>query len=284
MLIVGGLLARAPACRPSAARSDVRRGRAATLLAFGAALVPILFSYGGWQSANVLAEEIREPRRTLPRALVAGTLIVLAVYVLVNVVYLATLGRDGLAATATPAADAVRRLFGPGAERWIAAAIAVSTFGFLDLTLLAPTRIYYAMARDGVFFPASRACTRASGRPTARSCCRPAGRIVLLLTGTYGDLVDSVVFADWIFFALTVVGRDAVPPPLSAGRARPRVLSSRPAIRSSRSSFSRPPPWSSRASCARIRCAPASALVLIAAGLPVYLAYAGRAQAAERRR
>jgi APA family basic amino acid/polyamine antiporter len=63
----------------------------------------------------VLAEEIREPRRTLPRALVAGTLIVIAVYVLVNVVYLATLGRDGLAATATPAANAVQRLFGAGA-------------------------------------------------------------------------------------------------------------------------------------------------------------------------
>ena len=78
--------------------------------------MPILFSYGGWQSANALAEEIREPRRTLPRALFAGTLIVIAVYLLANVFYLAALGRDGLAATADPAADAAQRLFGPGAE------------------------------------------------------------------------------------------------------------------------------------------------------------------------
>ncbi|HEY1434501.1 MAG TPA: amino acid permease, partial [Thermoanaerobaculia bacterium] len=176
----------------------------ATLLAFGAALVPILFSYGGWQSVNTLAEEIREPRRTLPRALFAGTLIVLTVYLLVNVVYLATLGRDGLAATVTPAADAVRRLFGPGADRWIAAAIAVSTFGFLDLTLLAPTRISYAMARDGVFFAGLSRLHPRFGTPHRAILLQAAWAIVLMLSGTYGGLVDSVVFADWIFFALTV--------------------------------------------------------------------------------
>ena len=166
--------------------------------------MPILFSYGGWQNANVLAEEIREPRRTLPRALVAGTLIVIAVYVLVNVVYLATLGRDGLAATATPAANAVQRLFGAGAERWIAATIAVSTFGFLDLTLLGPTRIYYAMARDGVFFPGLSNLHPRFGTPHRAILLQAGWAIVLLLTGTFGDLVDSVVFADWIFFALTI--------------------------------------------------------------------------------
>ena len=90
---------------PRGARSRRQRAPPRRCSPSAAALVPILFSYGGWQNANVLAEEIREPRRTLPRALVAGTLIVIAVYVLVNVVYLATLGRDGLAATA----DARRR-------------------------------------------------------------------------------------------------------------------------------------------------------------------------------
>lgn len=201
-LVVGGLIV-APRLPAAPSPAAVVRPPA-TLLAFGAALVPILFTYGGWQNVNSIAEEIREPRRAVPRALLAGTLVVVAVYLLANVVYLATLGRDGLAATPTPAADAVRRLFGPGAERWIAAAIAISTFGFLDLTLLAPTRIYYAMARDGVFLPGLARLHPRFGTPHRAILLQAGWAVVLLLTGTYSGLVDSVVFADWIFFALTV--------------------------------------------------------------------------------
>jgi APA family basic amino acid/polyamine antiporter len=176
------------------------------VLAFGAALVPILFSYGGWQSVNIVAEEVREPRRTLPFALVTGIAIVLLVYLLANVVYLQTLGRDGLAATMTPAADAVRRFGGAWADRFIAAAIAVSAFGFLDLTLLAPTRIPYAMARDGLF-PESLARLHPKFQtPSLAIVLQGAWAIVLVLTGTFAQLVDSVVFADWIFFGLTVAG------------------------------------------------------------------------------
>jgi APA family basic amino acid/polyamine antiporter len=200
-LILGGVRA-AQLGAPPAAPSAPPGG--AGILAFGAALVPILFSYGGWQSANVISEEIREPSRTLPRALMAGTAIVLVVYLLVNVVYLAVLSRDGLAATLTPAADTVRRLFGPAADRLIAAAIAVSTFGFLDLTLLAPTRIYYAMARDGLLPSAFAGLHPRFRTPALAIVLQAAWAIVLVLTGTYGELVDSVVFADWIFFGLTV--------------------------------------------------------------------------------
>jgi APA family basic amino acid/polyamine antiporter len=201
VLILGGLLMAGslpPAPAPVAARPT------ATLLVFGAALVPILFSYGGWQSVNLVAEEIREPGRNLPRALVIGTVLVVVVYLLVNLVYLMTLTRDGLASTATPAADAVRRLFGAGADRWIAAAIAVSTFGFLDLTLLAPTRIYYAMAKDGVFFSGLGRLHPRFGTPHRAIGLQALWGIILVLTGTYGGLVDSVVFGDWIFFGLTV--------------------------------------------------------------------------------
>lgn len=200
-LILGGLQASRLSAPPPAAAAPPD---GAGLFAFGAALVPILFSYGGWQNANVIAEEIREPARTLPRALLAGTAIVLAVYLLVNVVYLAALSRDGLAATLTPAADSVRRLFGPGADRFIAAAIAISTFGFLDVTLLAPTRITYAMARDGLL-PASLARLHPTFRTPALAIgLQAVWAVVLMLTGTYGELIDSVVFADWIFFGLTV--------------------------------------------------------------------------------
>jgi APA family basic amino acid/polyamine antiporter len=172
--------------------------------AFGAALVPILFAYGGWQSVNLVAEETREPRRTIPRALIVGMGIVITVYLLANVVYLRVLSHPGLAATATPAADALRLIFGPGADRLIAAAIAISAFGFLDLTLLAQTRIYYAMGKDGVFFPALARLHPKFGTPALAILLQAAWGIVLVFTGTYGELVDSVVFGDWIFFGLTV--------------------------------------------------------------------------------
>jgi APA family basic amino acid/polyamine antiporter len=175
-----------------------------TLAAFGAALVPILFAYGGWQSVNLVAEETRDPRRTIPRALLVGMAIVIAVYLLANVAYLKVLSHPGLAASATPAADALRQVFGAGADRMIAAAIAVSAFGFLDLTLLAQTRIYYAMGKDGVFFPALARLHSRFATPALAIVLQAGWGIVLVLTGTYGELVDQVVFGDWIFFGLTV--------------------------------------------------------------------------------
>ena len=175
-----------------------------TILAFGAALVPILFAYGGWQNANYVAEEIENPQRNLPISIIGGTIAVVAIYVLVNVVYLRALGLEGLASTTTPAADAARRMFGTVGDRFVTAAIAISTFGFLDLAILAPTRVYYAMAADGLFF---RALARLHPRyrtPGAAIAVQTVWSCVLTLSGTYGQLLNYVVFADWIFFGLTV--------------------------------------------------------------------------------
>ena len=193
-----------PAGGTAGAGDALAGGAAALPVLFGAALVPILFSYGGWQNANYVAEEIDDPRRNLPRSLLAGTLLVAAIYVLVNIVYLRALGLEGLAATRTPASDAAGRLLGPGGDRFVAAAIAISTFGFLDLAVLAPTRVYYAMAADGLFF---RGVARLHPRfrtPSLAIVLQAAWAIALALTGTYAALVDTVVFADWIFFGLTV--------------------------------------------------------------------------------
>ena len=176
------------------------------VLAFGAALIPILFAYGGWQNANYVAEEMRDPKRYLPRSLILGTLAVVAIYVLVNVAYLRALGLDGLAGTSTPAADAVGRWLGANGERFVAAAIAISTFGFLDLAVLAPTRVYYAMAADGAFFPAIGRLHPRFQTPGAAIVLQSAWAILLTLTGRYDDLLNTVVFADWIFFGLTVGG------------------------------------------------------------------------------
>src|SRR5262249_4169648 len=189
VLIGGGLLLR-PAAPPQPAAAPVAAAPF-SLLAFGTALVPILFAYGGWQSVNLLAEETAEPRRTLPPALNAGTAIVITVYLLANVVYLSVLTRPGLAATATPAAAAVSRIFGPGGDRLISAAIAVSAFGFLDLTLLAQTRIYYAMGLDGVFLPALARLHPRFGTPVLAIVLQAAWGAVLVLPGTYGALAAA---------------------------------------------------------------------------------------------
>jgi APA family basic amino acid/polyamine antiporter len=176
----------------------------ASLAAFGAALIPIVFAYGGWQNANYVAEEIKDPKRILPLSLLAGTAIVALVYVAINVAYLKALGLAGLAATTTPASDSARLLFGAAGDRFVTAAIAISTFGFLNLCVLAPTRVYYAMAADRAFLPQVARLHPKYQTPTLAIVLQSTWAIALTLTGTYGQLLDYVVFADWIFFGLTV--------------------------------------------------------------------------------
>jgi basic amino acid/polyamine antiporter, APA family len=178
--------------------------RSSTLVAFGAALVPILFSYGGWQSANYVGEEIIDPKRNLPRALILGTLAVVAIYVTVNVVYLRALGLHGLATSGAPAAEAARRTFGPSGDVFISSAIAISTFGFLNLSILAPTRVYYAMSADRLFVPALATLHPRYATPNVAIVVQSTWACVLALTGSYTALTSYVVFADWIFFGSTV--------------------------------------------------------------------------------
>ena len=187
-----------------AAKEVAAPGSLGTMTAFGAALIPIVFAYGGWQSVNYVAEEIRDPKRTLPIALLIGTAIVACVYVTINLAYLKALGLGGLAATTTPASDAARLLFGAAGDRFVTAAIAISTFGFLNLCVLAPTRVYYAMAADGAFFPQVARLHPKFQTPSLAIVLQSTWAIALTLTGTYGQLLDYVVFADWIFFGLTV--------------------------------------------------------------------------------
>ena len=203
VLIVAGAIAPAAPAWWSAAR-DGAAPSAASALAFGAALVPVLFAYGGWQNANYLAEEINDPRRNLPLSLLAGTLAVVVIYVAVNVVYLRALGLEGLAATATPASTAAAIMFGALGDRFVTAAIAISTFGFLDLAILAPTRVYYAMAADRAFLPALSRLHPRYQTPWIAILIQSTWSCVLALTGRYDVLLNYVVFADWIFFGLTV--------------------------------------------------------------------------------
>lgn len=179
-------------------------GAGASLLfvAFGAALIPVMFSYGGWQNANYVAEEMKDPVRDLPVSLIAGTALVVLVYGLVNFVYLRTLGHAGLAGTLTPASDTAQALFGETGDFLITLGIAVSTFGFLNLTMLAPTRVYYAMARDGLFPERVARLHPRYDTPSVAIVIQSVWAAGLVLTGTYAELVDYVVSADWIFFGL----------------------------------------------------------------------------------
>jgi APA family basic amino acid/polyamine antiporter len=175
------------------------------LIAIGTALIPVLFAYGGWQSTNFVAAEMKNPRRDLPRALVVGVGIVVTVYVLANLVYVKTLGVGGLAASRAPAADVMRHLFGGNGARFIAVGIAVSTFGFLNLAILSAPRVYQAMAADGVFFGRAARLHDRYRVPATALLIQSAWAVLLIATKSYGALLDYVVFGDWIFFGLVGV-------------------------------------------------------------------------------
>jgi APA family basic amino acid/polyamine antiporter len=165
--------------------------------------VPVLFAYGGWQQANFVAEEMVEPERNLPRALIGGVFLVAAVYLAANFTYLRALGTEGLANSHAPAADVMSRYFGPVGRRLIAAGIAVSTFGFLNLVILVTPRVYQAMARDGLFFARFAELHPRFRTPVDAIVVQGAWAVVLLVSGSYGQLLDWVTFADWIFFGVT---------------------------------------------------------------------------------
>jgi APA family basic amino acid/polyamine antiporter len=204
LLIVAGMVMPAGAGPATGAGMTAARSPhgLSFLAALGAGLVPVMFSYGGWQNANYVAEEMKDPVRDMPVSLLAGTLLVVLVYGSVNFVYLKFLGHDGLAATTTPASDVAEFLFGPTGNFLVTLGIALSTFGFLDLAMLAPTRVYYAMARDGLFPERVARLHPRFDSPSAAIVLQSVWAIVLVLSGTYAALVDYVTTADWTFFSL----------------------------------------------------------------------------------
>jgi APA family basic amino acid/polyamine antiporter len=172
--------------------------------ALAAGLGPVLFAFGGWQQLNFVADEITEPTRTIPRALLAGIAIVIAVYLSVNVAYLWGLGASGLAGSSAPAADTMYTVFGDRGRWLISLGIIVSTFGFLDLVLLVTPRVFQAMAANGQLPPRLARLHPRYQTPVAGIVFQAAWSSVLAGSNTYGALLDYVVFGDWIFFGATV--------------------------------------------------------------------------------
>ena len=175
------------------------------LAQFAAAFPPVLFTIGGWQQMNMVAGEIRDPARTIPRALLAGILIVIACYLGANAVYLyALFGRDWLAVSKAVAADAAGQLFGPAGAGLIGVGVMLSILGFVNVTILSNSRIVYAVAEDGAFLRAAAKVHPRFGSPHVAVAILGAWALVLLAAtgGELGTLLGGVVFADWIFFGL----------------------------------------------------------------------------------
>jgi APA family basic amino acid/polyamine antiporter len=177
----------------------------ALLSGAGVAMIGVLWAYEGWQYVTFSAGEALDPQRTFPRGIVLGTVALVIIYLLANVAYLAALGPMAAGRSGAVAADAVRAIVGPAASKLIAAAIVISMFSAANgLTLTAP-RVYFAMARDGLFFRRLAEVHPRFGTPAAAVATSSAWGALLALSGTFEQLLTYVVFAGWIFYALGAV-------------------------------------------------------------------------------
>lgn len=173
-----------------------------SLTAFGAALIPVQFAYGGWQTSCFVAGEVHDPKKNLPRGILFGVLGVIAVYLSVNFVCVRALGAHGLAETKTPASAVMHMALGDMGAWIIAVGIAISTIGFLSQSMLTAPRVYFAMAEDGLFFSSLAKLNRARV-PAFAIALQGAIAIAITLSGRYEQILNYVISVDVIFFALT---------------------------------------------------------------------------------
>lgn len=186
----------------SANRAFTAPPSSALLSGAGVALLGVLWAYEGWINVTNSAGEAVDPQRDFSRGIVIGTAALVALYLLANIGYLATLGPDGVAGSQRVAADAVRVLFGPVAAKLVSAAVLVSVFSAANGLALTGPRMYYAMGRDGVFFRSLGSVHPRFGTPATAIAAGGAWAILLTLWGSFEQLLTYVVFASWLFAAL----------------------------------------------------------------------------------
>jgi APA family basic amino acid/polyamine antiporter len=173
------------------------------LKSIGSAMVPIAFAYGGWQTSTFVAGEMRDARRDLSRGLLLGVAAVVGLYLAVNLACLRVLGPAGLDATTIPASDVMRIALGERGAQWIAVGILISTLGFLSQSMLTAPRVYYAMARDGLFFKSVGKLSPRSRAPVLAIVLQGIAAIIIACSGTYGEILNFSVTVDFIFFGMT---------------------------------------------------------------------------------
>jgi basic amino acid/polyamine antiporter, APA family len=197
LVVVGLVLAGKHVTTTSAAEREW------SLTSFGGAMVPALFAYGGWQTANFLAAEVKEPKKNLPRGLLLGVLGVVILYLAVNWVCVRALGPQTLAASHTPATAVMRLALGQRGATFMAAAIAISTLGFLSQSILTAPRVYFAMAEDGLFFRAVAWLDPRTRVPVVAIVLQSVWTMVIVLSGRYEQILNYVIAMDFLFFGLT---------------------------------------------------------------------------------
>lgn len=177
-----------------------------TWLGFGVALVAVLWAYDGWHFVSFAAGEVKNPTKTLPRALMIGAALTFVIYIFVNMAYYAVLPIDAIRGTDRVAAAAVAQAFGPGASGTISLLIIVSILGAMNGIILGAPRVNWAMAKDGLFF---RSFARVNPRfrtPVVATIAQGAWAIAFTMIGTFQQLFTSYVFTSWIFYGMCVAG------------------------------------------------------------------------------
>jgi APA family basic amino acid/polyamine antiporter len=175
------------------------------LSAFGLALMPALFSYGGWQNLNFVGGEVKNAARNIPLAIISGVAVVVVVYVCSNIVYVKALPIGEIAASTRLASDAMRTMAGRLGASFISLAIIISTFGITNVFIMTGPRVYYVMARENMFLPVASRLHPRYGTPHHSILLQSVWATALLLTNSYGQLLQYVTFGDWIFFGLTAL-------------------------------------------------------------------------------
>jgi basic amino acid/polyamine antiporter, APA family len=174
-------------------------------VALAAALQGAFWAYDGWNKLPYIAGEVRNPQRNLPRALFLGMLFVMGIYVLMNVAYLYVLPIDAMAQSKLVAADVAEKCR-PGAGRWIAVAVMLSTFGAANAIILASARVYFSMAQHRVFPNALASVHPRFHTPGAALLAQGIWGVLLLFSGTFDTLTDTLIFVGWIFYLAGAVG------------------------------------------------------------------------------
>jgi APA family basic amino acid/polyamine antiporter len=170
---------------------------------FFAALVAALWAYDGWNYAGMIGGEVERPGRTLPRVLILGTGAVIGIYLLTNLAYFYLMSATEVSSSPRVAADAMRRAVGPGGGAMVSIAAIISIFASLNGSFLAGTRVPYAMARGGYFFPAMGRVHPKFHTPGASVILFAVWSSLLLLSGRFEDLYSMVIFTEWIFYGMT---------------------------------------------------------------------------------
>jgi APA family basic amino acid/polyamine antiporter len=184
---------------------DRHANSAPMLAALAGGMVAAFFSFGGWWDVTKLAGEVREPARTLPRALIYGVLIVTLVYILTSGVFFYLVPVDAVTTGETFAAQAGEVLFGSAGARIFSAIVVVAVLGSLAAVIMSAPRVYFAMARDGLFIPAVASVHPRFGTPARAIALQALLASVLVLLGNFNQIISYFVFVVVIFIALTVV-------------------------------------------------------------------------------